>query len=139
MIIYYILFVLQMKSNRYIHEFKKNYSHTWSMRDEKIHFVKCGGLWIELCKIWFDNFAFKKWSRARHMVDSDQKLVRNLDRNKIWLIWICKWCKITLLKVRDEKCYFVKCEGLFEWFSYNSTKGIFQELHALHFVIKLRH
>ena len=63
-------------------DLKKNYSYTWSMRDEKIHFVKCERLWIELCKIWFDNFAPKKWSHARYVINSDIKLVENLGRDK---------------------------------------------------------
>ena len=52
--ILYAICTVQVKSNRYIHKFKKkNYSYTWSMRDknfilcnvsdEKIHFVKCKG------------------------------------------------------------------------------------------------
>ena len=35
--------IIQVQSNRYIHESKKNYSYTWSMRDEKIYFVKYEG------------------------------------------------------------------------------------------------
>ena len=31
-------------------------------------------------------------------------------------MWICKGYKITLLKMRDEKSYFAKCEGCFERF-----------------------
>ena len=62
---------------------------------EKIHFMKYEGLWIGLCKIWFDNFTLQKLSRASHMVDSDKKLVGNLGRDQIWPVWICKGQKIT--------------------------------------------
>ena len=55
----------------------------WNVRDEKIYFMKCEGLWIELYKIWFDNFALKIWSREIHMVNSDKKLVGNLSRDQI--------------------------------------------------------
>ena len=86
-----------------------------NMRDEKIHFVKYEGwnnsfckmlgtkkfiLWnvrdyeSDYVKIWFDNFALKKWSHASHMVDSDQKLVGNLGRDQIWSMWICKGRKL---------------------------------------------
>ena len=57
----------------------------------------------ELYKFWFDNFTPKKWSHARHVMNSGQKLVGNLGRNQIWPMWICKGRKITLLKVRDKK------------------------------------
>ena len=82
--------------------------------------MKYEGLWIGLFKIWFDNFTLKKWSCARHVVDSDKKLVENLNRDQIWSTWICKGHIITLLKVRDKKSHFVKCEERFEWFSKNS-------------------
>ena len=66
----------------------------------------------------FDNFTPKKWSYARHVIDCGQKLVKNLDREQNWPMWICKERKITLLKVRDKKSYFTKCEKCFEWFSH---------------------
>ena len=101
----------------------------WNVRDEKIYFMKCEGLWIELYKIWFDNFALKIWSRARHVVNSDKKLVGNLSRDQIWPMWICKGCKITFLKMRDEKSYFTKCEGRFErFFLINIMKKTRKEL-----------
>ena len=62
-----------MKSNRHIQEFSKREKtiHThdqsgikkfilWNVRNEKIYFVKCEGLWIRLCEMWFDNFVLKK-------------------------------------------------------------------------------
>ena len=68
---YYMLFVLFKWNQIKIYvDFKKNYSYTWSIRDEKIHFVKCEGqknsfyeiwgIWIGLYKLWFDNFVSKK-------------------------------------------------------------------------------
>ena len=75
-----------------------------NVRDEIIHFVKYQRwnnsfykmlgmkkfiLWnmrdyeLVLYKIWFDNFALKKWLRARHVVDSDKKWVENLSRDQI--------------------------------------------------------
>ena len=90
----------------------------WNVRDEKIHFMECEGrnnsfykmreLWTELCKIWFDNFAFKKWSHARYVMDSGKKLVENLSKDQIWPKWLCKGRKITLSKVRDKKKLFYK-------------------------------
>ena len=44
----------------------------WNVRDSESDYVK-----------WFDNFAPKKWSRARHVVDSCKKLVENLDSDQI--------------------------------------------------------
>ena len=38
--ILHIILIVQVKSNRYIHELKKTYC-TWSMMDEKIYFEKC--------------------------------------------------------------------------------------------------
>ena len=69
--------------------------------------------------IWnmFDNFTPQKWSCARHVIDFNQKLVEHLDKDQIWPMWIFKGRKITLLKVKDEKSYFTKCEGYFERFS----------------------
>ena len=49
--------------------------------------------------MWFNNFGPKKWSRARYVVDSDKKLVKD----QIWLMQIYKGCKITFLKIRVEK------------------------------------
>ena len=63
----------------------------------------------------------KKWSHANHVMDFGQKLVGNLRRDQIWSMWIYKGYKITLLKVRDKKIYFVKCKGRFERFSLKLT------------------
>ena len=92
--IYYMLFVLFKWNQIDICGLKKTiHTHSqwgikkfilWNVRDEKIHFVKCEGLWIGLCKIWFDNFAPKKWPHASHVMNSYKKLVRNLGRNQIW-------------------------------------------------------
>ena len=65
----YDIHTIQVKSNKHVHEFlkiRKNYSNTWwtrdekkfilwNVRDEKIYFIKCEGLWIGLCEILFDN------------------------------------------------------------------------------------
>ena len=93
--IYYVLFILLRWNQTDIYMCLKKIIHTHdqlamkksileSVKDEKIHFVKCEPLWIELCKFWFDNFIFKKWSRARYVVDSSKKLVGNLGRDQIW-------------------------------------------------------
>ena len=60
----------------------------------------------------------KKWSHAKRAVDFDKKknYSKNLDRDQIWLMWVCKWGKITHLKVRDKKLFY-KCEKRFKWFS----------------------
>ena len=50
-------------------------------------------------------------------MDSGKELVGNLGRDQIWSMWIYKGWKITLLKVKDEKSYFIKYEGRFEQFS----------------------
>ena len=49
-------------------------------------------------------------------MDFDQKLVRNIGKDQIWPIWICKKQKITLLKMRDKINYFTKYERHFERF-----------------------
>ena len=41
-------------------------------------------------------------------------MVENLDWDQILSISFCKGSKIIILKVNDEKIYFVKCEGCFE-------------------------
>ena len=87
---------VQMKSNRYIYELskiRKNYSFTWSMRDENFYFVKYGGpkkfiFWnarnkkvylrnvrdygLDYVKYNLTILHIKKWSHARHMMDSDR-------------------------------------------------------------------
>ena len=40
---------------------KRNYLYTWSIRDEKFILKNVREEKIELCEIWFDNFAPKKW------------------------------------------------------------------------------
>ena len=62
------------------------------------------------------------------MVDSGKKLVRNLGRDQIWSIWICKERKITLLKVRDEKSNLVKYEERFEWFFQKKKKRFYNNI-----------
>ena len=61
----------------------------------------------------FDKFTPKNG----HVVDSSQNLIKNLDRDKNWSMWICKEHKIIPLKVMDEKNHFTKCKGHFERFS----------------------
>ena len=56
------------------------------------------------------------------MTNFSQKFGGNLSRDQIWSMWICKGCKNTLLKVRDEKNHFTKCEKRFERFFQKKPK-----------------
>ena len=51
-------------------------------------------------------------------MDSDKKLFENLDRDQIGLMWICKGCKIILLKVRDKKIILQNVRDVLNDFSF---------------------
>ena len=66
------------------------------MRNKTIHFVKCEGLWIELCKFDLIILSLKNDHMQSTWLDFDKKLVGNLDKIKF------DQCEF----IRDVKLHF---------------------------------